>query len=279
MHCQEPIQHLLACSPPSQCCSTRRINMRSAEKISSARDFTLEADGRSILPDSEESSEEAVTEITSPVHRQSGSPLNSAVASSTPRSTDFRATKFADKHKAAHWFLGTEQDQADQPKTATKRSHALMLQAAIITTVLPSNICLTIFAMVRYLAVGGVGVVYEGACSTVKDLDLWIHLLVNMLGAGMLSTSNYCMQLQAVPTRADVDRAHYKGTWLDIGVPSVRNLRYIGGWRRVSWLLLAASSLPIHLMYVGPLPFPPLRPPWQRVRQVELDHLSLPLVK
>ncbi len=67
----------------------------------------------------------------------------------------------------------------------------------------------------------------------------------------MLMASNYCMQLQAAPTRKNLDKAHEAEDWLDIGVPSLRNLRYIGNWRRFSWLLLALSSLPVHLMYVN----------------------------
>ncbi|CAK1366679.1 unnamed protein product [Cercospora beticola] len=37
--------------------------------------------------------------------------------------------------------------------------------------------------------------------------------------------------------------------WLDIGVPSVRNLRIIPVWRSSLWILLFASSIPLHLMY------------------------------
>lgn len=64
----------------------------------------------------------------------------------------------------------------------------------------------------------------------------------------MLSASNYCMQLQAAPTRANVDRAHTDNRWVDIGVPSLRNLKFIGNWRRFAWVLLAFSSVLIHLM-------------------------------
>jgi hypothetical protein len=82
----------------------------------------------------------------------------------------------------------------------------------------------------------------------VKRLDLWLHLLINLLSTGLLMASNYCMQLQAAPTRADIDRAHARGQWLDIGVPSLRNFGKIGRWRKFTWLLLAFSSLPIHFM-------------------------------
>jgi aryl carrier-like protein len=69
-----------------------------------------------------------------------------------------------------------------------------------------------------------------------------------VLSTGMLSASNFCIQLQASPTRADVDHVHKHNNWLDIGVPSLRNLRYISWWRLISYVILALSSLPIHLM-------------------------------
>jgi hypothetical protein len=124
-----------------------------------------------------------------------------------------------------------------------------MVQISLIVAILLVNTGLTIFAISNYGSNNGVGLVYEGKCSTVRALDLWLHLLINLLSTGLLSASNYCMQLQAAPRREDVDRAHKKGKWLDIGIPSLRNLLYISWWRRISWGLLAFSSVPIHLIY------------------------------
>ncbi|KUI56184.1 hypothetical protein VP1G_03514 [Cytospora mali] len=111
------------------------------------------------------------------------------------------------------------------------------------------NLFFTIFAVLRYDSQKGVGLIYEGDCTTVGDLDLWIHLVINLLSTGMLSASNFCMQLQAAPTRASVDRAHENKEWMDIGVSSFRNLKYISKSRKAAWLLLALSSLPIHFLY------------------------------
>lgn len=123
-----------------------------------------------------------------------------------------------------------------------------MVQIVVIISILVSNLALTIVAVNRYDSESGVGLIYEGDCTTVAKLNLWLHLLINLLSTGMLSASNYCMQLQAAPTRRDINRAHGGNKWLDIGVPSVRNLAHISNWRRLSWFLLAFSSIPIHLM-------------------------------
>ena len=57
------------------------------------------------------------------------------------------------------------------------------------------------------------------------------------------------MQCLSSPTRQDIDKAHAQLNWLDIGIPSIRNLRRITGKRIIFWWLLAISSLPLHLIY------------------------------
>ena len=57
------------------------------------------------------------------------------------------------------------------------------------------------------------------------------------------------MQRLSTPTRTEVDLAHAKRNWLDIGVPSPKNLGYIQRSRAALWLVLAVSSLPLHLFY------------------------------
>lgn len=166
---------------------------------------------------------------------------------------NFRAVNFADKHALAEIFPqilddGTQKQRSLRRRLA-KRDVALLIQIGVITTILAINTGLAIFASVRYGSRDGVGLVYHGPCATVKALDLWLHLLINLLSTGMLSASNYCMQLLVAPTRRSVDRAHANGRWLDIGAPSLRNFRYLGAWKRASWLALGLSSVPIHLVY------------------------------
>lgn len=79
---------------------------------------------------------------------------------------------------------------------------------------------------------------------------MWPDLAINILSSLLLGASNNCAQLLSSPTRHDIDKAHAKGKWLDIGVPSVRNLGHISGWRVLLWALLFLSSIPLHLVYV-----------------------------
>ena len=91
--------------------------------------------------------------------------------------------------------------------------------------------------------------VFRGDCVEASRLNLWVHLAVNAISTILLSASNFTMQCVVAPTRADIDRTHAKMKWLDIGVPSLRNIRHISTLRKTMWTLLFLSSLPLHLMF------------------------------
>lgn len=189
---------------------------------------------------------------THDIHRIARKPLNTVWVSPVDGREHQHVTlvkDFAERENLGGWFPRIMDDESKSWRIWwSRRSRALMLQIAIIGLILITNLGLTIYAVSSYGSNNGVGLVYEGECSTVTALDLWLHLLINLLSTGLLSASNYCMQLQAAPMRKDVDKAHKAGKWLDIGIPSFRNLMYISWRRRVTWALLAFSSVPIHLM-------------------------------
>lgn len=60
-----------------------------------------------------------------------------------------------------------------------------------------------------------------------------------------------CMQLLAAPTRSEIDRAHKDFYWLDIGVPCIRNLKYISQERLIVWVTLGLSSVLLHFWLVN----------------------------
>ena len=139
------------------------------------------------------------------------------------------------------------------------------------SVVLLLNISFLIGASASHDGSLGAFALQKGSCAESKRLNTWLHLLVNVLSTGLVGSGNYCrwrsdrnmvelrltngrcnilgMQRLSAPTRTEVDRAHRKGKWVDIGVPSFRNLFFIHRWRAVGWLLLAGSSIPVHLIY------------------------------
>ncbi|KAM0794745.1 hypothetical protein BDR22DRAFT_826699 [Usnea florida] len=121
--------------------------------------------------------------------------------------------------------------------------------AGVAALVLIINLILTIWAVAKLGVQDGFGTLYDGSCKRTTSLTFWLHLAINVLSTLLLGASNYSMQCLSSPTRSEIDKAHSQGIWLDIGVPSVRNLRRLSTTRIVLWWLLALSSIPLHLLY------------------------------
>ena len=117
-----------------------------------------------------------------------------------------------------------------------------------------TNLAVTIWSIFlpngsEYGAETGRRIMFEGSCEESRNLSIVLHLVINILGTVLLAASNYCMQCLSAPNRDEVDRAHAKNQWLDIGILSFRNLRRISRKRAVLWWLLVLSSVPLHLLY------------------------------
>jgi hypothetical protein len=65
------------------------------------------------------------------------------------------------------------------------------------------------------------------------------------------------MQCLSAPSRNEIDSAHGRGGYMDVGVQSLRNVvsGYLGGRKKVLWWVLMGSSLPLHLWYAERYPF------------------------
>ncbi|KAF2119634.1 hypothetical protein BDV96DRAFT_629163 [Lophiotrema nucula] len=95
----------------------------------------------------------------------------------------------------------------------------------------------------------GIGTVAEGNSKEIQRLSTAYHMLINVLSTVLLISSNYAMQILCAPTRTELDRAHNQGIWLDIGIMSLRNVRYIERKRAGLFGALLLSSVPLHLFY------------------------------
>ena len=126
---------------------------------------------------------------------------------------------------------------------------AVLCCAYAAGVVLVINIAFTIWAMKKVGHQTGLGILQKGSCNETKNLTFWLHLAINVLSTTLLGASNYSMQCLSSPTRAEIDKAHSQGIWLDIGVPSIRNLRKIPTNRIILWWMIALSSIPLHLLY------------------------------
>jgi hypothetical protein len=114
-------------------------------------------------------------------------------------------------------------------------------------------LCCNIIAVVVAASLGTrkVGNFVEIKHGTDVAISRWstiFHIVINVFSTILLAASNYTMQVLCSPTRSDLDAAHRKGIWLDVGLLSLRNLRHLPRGRIVLGLLLGFSSIPLHLL-------------------------------
>jgi hypothetical protein len=94
----------------------------------------------------------------------------------------------------------------------------------------------------------GSATIIRGSCTAVQNANTGIHAALNVLSTLVLGASTYAMQGLTAPSRSDVNAAHAKGKWVEIGTSSVRNLFYVRRRNVWIWGVLAVSSLPFHLL-------------------------------
>jgi hypothetical protein len=94
----------------------------------------------------------------------------------------------------------------------------------------------------------GLAVPWTGTAEHMSWYNRAIHVVINALSTILLSASNYTMQVLSSPTRKDIDRAHARREYLDIGFLSTRNLSRMPKRRLFLFLLMAISTIPIHLL-------------------------------
>ncbi|KAH6612515.1 hypothetical protein C7974DRAFT_418464 [Boeremia exigua] len=127
----------------------------------------------------------------------------------------------------------------------------VLLGSCVSTFVLICNIAMIIVGAKTGSGYDGEGVATLMAADeeTISRWNTICHVFINILSTVLLSASNYTMQVLNSPTRREIDVAHLRGRWLDIGLVSIHNLRVISRKRAALCLMLAVSSLPLHLFY------------------------------
>lgn len=161
--------------------------------------------------------------------------------------------RFATLEYLSPWF--PEANPA-HPKAQTwrtwrsKRQTVLISCSFIACLVFLINLVTVVYLKIRWKTIGDFGTIHRGDCSQSHRLNSSLHIIINVLSTILLGASNLCMQLLAAPTRQEIDEAHKNYVWLDIGVPSFRNLAYISKRRSVAVFLLAISSIPLHFLSV-----------------------------
>ncbi|KAG8164133.1 hypothetical protein KVR01_006051 [Diaporthe batatas] len=129
-------------------------------------------------------------------------------------------------------------------------------KSAIVNTVLVSAVFLVLLICHIVLwatsgHVAGYQIIYSERCAdnAIGRLNTLFHLMINVLSSLVLASTNFFMQVLNAPSREELDNAHEKGSWLDVGIPSPRNVFRVSRFKRIMWILFFLSSVPIHLLF------------------------------
>ncbi|KAI1370773.1 hypothetical protein F4677DRAFT_457612 [Hypoxylon crocopeplum] len=92
---------------------------------------------------------------------------------------------------------------------------------------------------------------YDGDCDggNVSKVNMVLHLFINVVSTLVVTSSNFFMQVLNSPSREEVNAAHFKGSWMGIGIPSVRNAFKVARFKTWCWFCLLISSIPMHLLF------------------------------
>ena len=153
-----------------------------------------------------------------------------------------------------NWFpqLDPSQKRSQTISQKLARRETLLLTTAIIATlILALNITVLAELWARYYPASyadGTLVFHIGSCNDVKTINIALHLAVNVISSVLYLSSQLCVQLITAPTRKQVDEAHRRQDWYDIGILSWRNF-IRSRWRsKIICIILLGTSFPLHFM-------------------------------
>ncbi|KAM0424611.1 hypothetical protein ACHAPT_010137 [Fusarium lateritium] len=118
----------------------------------------------------------------------------------------------------------------------------LILVAAII--------CLALAAAKGHISTN-VSSLMEGNSTQVEGIGRGILAVVNVFAIILVAGANYVFQILSSPTRAEVDSAHENRKWLDIGIPSLRNLSLISPTRATLSSVILVLAVSSQVIYNG----------------------------
>lgn len=152
-----------------------------------------------------------------------------------------------------HMLGGYSEKQQSDRRRVWKKSLVGWRGGVALNVLLGVLILLTGVACLVYAAVKGMlsaseSVIFSGSCATAERIDFGVHALVDVFAAVLLAGGNYVFQVLSSPTRGEVDAAHARKKWLDVGIPSVRNLAHVAKSRAVLTVVVLLVAVATQIM-------------------------------
>ncbi|KAJ5221343.1 uncharacterized protein N7469_010230 [Penicillium citrinum] len=156
-------------------------------------------------------------------------------------------------HLAAYNEQTHQGNESAKPRPFSKILQGWRLQIVIsiaaATIIFSINVASLLIIRAKYPLVHDSVAFYTGSCRIAGRPTIMAHFIINMMSTILQAASNFSMQCLNSPTRREVDAAHSKSIWLDIGTPSIRNIFHGSKAKGALWMLLGFSSFPLHMTW------------------------------
>jgi len=139
-------------------------------------------------------------------------------------------------------------------KGSSKKKLSQGWRASVVVIVATMFVLLIAAFMCLAVVISGEGrsdgrwAIFQGSCEAAARVDWGLHAIINIVAMIFFSGANYVFQALTSPTRDEVNAAHVRGRWLDIGIPSFRNLKYIGRRRAAVASVALSAAFATHIM-------------------------------
>lgn len=127
------------------------------------------------------------------------------------------------------------------------RGGVLLTLLLVLIILITGFVCLVVAGTQIALLIGAMDL-FNGSCTTAKGMNWGLHAVVNLAVVVFILGANYVFQVLSSPTRAEVARAHESKGWLEIGVPSVSNLKHVSKVKAFLAFLLLAVAVAIQIL-------------------------------
>ncbi|OHE95279.1 hypothetical protein CORC01_09424 [Colletotrichum orchidophilum] len=116
--------------------------------------------------------------------------------------------------------------------------------AILIVAIVCLVLALVVVGMVR-----GESIIFKGSCAAADQLKIGLFVAINVITIVLLSAANYVFQVLSSPTRIEIEMAHDGRRWLDLGIPSFRNLRFVSKPRVVMTAIIMLAAVGTQVIY------------------------------
>ncbi|KAI1293215.1 hypothetical protein F5Y03DRAFT_388007 [Xylaria venustula] len=135
--------------------------------------------------------------------------------------------------------------------TGWKKAAKVNCTILIIVSLILVGLSIAVIANNNFNVIFILGADCDG--NLVSAVNIALHLLINIVSTlvvcPQLASSNFFMQVLNAPSREEINIVHSKGSWVGIGVPSVRNIFLVTKFKAWCWVALLISSIPIHVLF------------------------------